>query len=270
MSARSPALALLGLLLLGACGLPPNTAVGDWSRTASIGTDRPSLAAPPHAEAIRAMQQGLGTYFFALGILWDNAALPFREADFAPLAAPAARFDPAAGEALQRLTVNLRAASSDTPSPWLPRDNSGPRPLREDWRLVDLIAASDGAVQLLLASLARAVTAEAAPAVAPAGPLASTPALRELQEEALRDDAASRAARRAARQDYARLLGEIGAGHAALKAQGIRITQREVERQVFLADDRLRRAIAILPREAPQDRPDALAAVLPPAPAAPR
>lgn len=256
-------MALLGLLLLGACGLPPNTAVGDWSRTASIGTDRPSLAAPPHAEAIRAMQQGLGTYFFALGILWDNAALPFRETEFAPLAAQAARFDPAAGEALQTLTVNLRTASADTPSPWLPRDNSGPRPQREDWRLVNLIATSDGAVQLLLASLARAVSVEAAPAAAAAGPVASTAALQQLQQEALRENAASRAARAAARQDYAIMLGEIGAGHAALKAPGIMITQREVERRVFLADDRLRRAIAILPREAPQDTPEAMAAVLP-------
>ncbi|MEI6158317.1 MAG: hypothetical protein WCP77_00675 [Roseococcus sp.] len=261
MSARS--LALLGCLLLCACGLPPNTAIGDWSRSASVGTDRPSLAAAPHSDAIRAMQEALGTYFYALSILWDNAALPFREAEFAPLATRAARFDPAAGEALQTLNVNLRTASADTPSPWLPRDNSGPRPLREDWRLVNLIAASDDAVHLLLAALARAVTAEAAPPAVAPGPAASTPALQRLQADALQDNAAARAARLAARQDYARMLPEIGAAHTALKAQGIRITQREVERQVFLADDRLRRAIATLPREAPRDTPDALAAVLP-------
>jgi hypothetical protein len=263
MFVRSPALVLLGLLLLCACGLPPNTAVGDWSRSASVATDRPSLAAPPHAAAIRAMQEALGTYFYALGILWDNADLTFREAEFAPLAAPAAAFDPAAGRAIQELAAQLRRASADKPLQWLPRDNSGPRPLPEDWRLVNIIAASDASVHLLLATLGRAVTAEAPPTAPPAAPPAVDPALRRLQLDLQADGEAARAARLAARQDYARLLPEIGAAHTALKARGINITQREVERQIFLADDRLRRGIASLPREAPLTTPDALAAVLP-------
>ncbi|MBX9748390.1 MAG: hypothetical protein K5Q68_02130 [Roseococcus sp.] len=264
MSARSPALALLGLLLLGACGLPPNTAMGDWSRSASIAADRPSLAAPPHAAAIRAMQEALGTYFYALGVLWDNADLTFREPLFAPLAAPAAAFDPVAGRAVQELAAQLRLASTDRPLQYLPRDNAGPRPLPEDWRLVNLIAASDVPVQTLLGALARAVTAEAPPPAPMAAAPAADPALRRLQLDRQGDAEAARAIRLAARQDYARLLPEIGAGHAALKARGRQITQREVERQVFLADDRLRRGIASLPREAPLPRPDALAAVLPP------
>lgn len=264
MSPRSPALVLLGLLLLGACGLPPNTAVGDWSRSASIATDRPSLAAPPNAAAIRAMQEALGTYFYALGVLWDNADLTFREPLFTPLAAPAAAFDPAAGRAVQDLAAQLRLASTDKPLQYLPRDNSGARPLPEDWRLVNLIAASDASVQLLLATLGRAVTEEAPPAAPSAPPPAADAVLRRLQLDRQGDAETARAARLAARQGYARLLPEIGAGHAALKARGRQITQREVERQVFLADDRLRRGIAALPREAPLARPDALAAVLPP------
>lgn len=264
MSARSPALALMGLLLLGACALPANTAIGDWSRSASIATDRPSLAAPPHAAAIRAMQEALATYFYALGVLWDHAELTFREPLFTPLAPRAAGFDPAAGQAIQDLAAQLRLASADKPLRYLPRDNSGPRPLPEDGRLVTVIAASDAPVQHLLAVLARAVAAEAMPAAPAIAPPTADPALRRLQLDLQDEAAAATAARRAVREDYFRLLAEIGAGHAALKARGGRITQREVERQIFLADDRLRRGIASLPREAPLARPDALAAVLPP------
>jgi hypothetical protein len=260
MLIRSPALALLGMALLGGllpggCGLPPNTAVGDWSRTASIATDRPSLAIPPHAAATRAMQEALSTYFQALGILWDGALLTFAPAEFAPLASRAAGFDPAAGAAIETLARNLAAISADPPLQWLPRDNSSPRPLPEDWRLVHLIAGSDAAVQSLLAALARAVQAapEAAPPVAAAA--TADPALLRLQRDEAEAQQAARAAMAAARRDFARLLPEIGAGHAALKAQGRLLTQREVERQVFLADDRLRRAMAALPREAPRATP---------------
>lgn len=253
MSVRSSALAALGLLLLGACGLPPNTAVGDWSRSASIGTDRPSLAAPPNALAIRAVQQALGRYFTALGILWDNAELQFQGAEFASLVPRAAALDPAAGEAIAVLATNLRAASEDRPLQSLPRDNSGPRPLPEDARLANLVGSSDDAVQRLLAILARAVQAEPPPALTAIGPNSTDPALRQLQRETAEARERARAAHLAARQDYARMLPEIGAAHAALKAQGRQITQREVERQIFLADDRLRRAIAALPREAPME-----------------
>jgi len=266
MPARLSALALRGVLLLAgllpaACGLPPNTAVGDWSRSASIATDRPSLAGSPQAAATRAMQEALATYFYALGILWDEAEFSFQAAEFGPLAARATGFDPAAGAAILRLGDNLQAASADRPMQWMPRDNSSPRPLPEDWRLVNLIAASDAPVQLLLAALARAVQ----PAPEPARPLpaaASTdPVLQQLQREAAEAQRQAQAATAAARQAYARMLPEIGAGHAALKAQGRLITQREVERQVFLADDRLRRATAALPREAPRPTPAALAAI---------
>jgi hypothetical protein len=266
MLIRAPALALLGVLLLGGllpagCGLPPNTAVGDWSRTASIAADRPSLAGPPHAAATRAMQEALATYFYALGILWDSAALPFRPTEFAALAAPAAAFEPAAGAAIQQLGANLRAASEDLPLQFLPRDNSGPRPLREDWRLVNLIAASDGAVQALLVALARAVQAEPLPGPPAAEIAATDPVLQQLQRETAEAEVAARTATAAARRDYARMLPEIGASHAALKAQGRLVTQRAMERQVFLADDRLRRAVAALPREAPRAAPAALAVV---------
>lgn len=254
MFVRSPALALLGLLLLGACGLPPNTAVGDWARSASIGTNRPGFATPPHAAPVRAMQQALGIYFTAIGVLWDNAELDFRAAEFMALAPDVGIFDPAAGEAIRALATNLRAASNDRPLQSLPRDNAGPRPLPEDWRLANLIGASDGAVQLLLASLARAVRAEPVPAIIPPAATAD-PALGQLQREAAQEQQIGRSARLAARQDYARMLTQIAAAHAMLKAQGRLITQREVERQIFLTDDRLRRAIAALPREVPMDLP---------------
>lgn len=249
MSAPSLALALLGSLLLGACALPPNTALGDWSRSASIATDRPSLAPPPDPDAIRAMQRALGFYFQALGVLWDNADLPLM--DFAALAARAAPFDPTAAQAISGLGGHLHAASSNVPMRWLPRDNSSQRPLPEDWRLADLIGASDGAVQILLASLARAAAAPTPTDMGAAPPAATDPVLRRLQMEAGQTEQAAQAARRAARQDYARMLPEIGTTHAALRAHGRHITQREVERQVFLADDRLRRTIAALPPETP-------------------
>lgn len=251
MSAPPLAIALLGGLLLGACALPPNTALGDWSRSASIATDRPSLAPPPDPDAIRAMQRALGLYFQALGVLWDNADLPLMDAEFPALAARAAPFDPAAAQAIRGLGGHLQTASANPPMRWLPRDNSGQRPLPEDWRLADLIGASDGAVQILLASLARAVAAPTHPDMGATPPAATDPVLRRLQRETQQTNHAAQEARRAARQDYARTLPEIGTTHAALRAQGRHITQREVERQVFLADDRLRRAIATLPPEPP-------------------
>jgi hypothetical protein len=245
----------LGLLLLGACALPPNTTVGDWSRSASIGTDRPSFAAPPHARPIRAMQLALARYFTAMGVLWDGAELPSQEAEFAPLAPAAAVFAPMAGEAIRTLATTLHTAHQERPLQSLPRDNSGPRPLPEDWRLTNVIASSDAAVQLLLASLARAVLAEPVLETPSLALPATDPALRQLQREEAERQAAASAARLAARQDYARMLSEIGLLHAALKGRGRLVTQREMERRVFLADDRLRRTIAALPREAPMDQP---------------
>jgi len=48
-------LALLACLALSACGLPPNHALRDWARTASIAVDRPSLA-PAAAQDVLARQ----------------------------------------------------------------------------------------------------------------------------------------------------------------------------------------------------------------------
>lgn len=259
MLTRVPALALhalllLALLSLGACRLPPNTALGDWSRTARIAIDRPSLATPPHAAAAQAMQAALGRHFLALAVLWDGADLRFAEGEWPPLVARAAAFDPAAGAAVAALGAGLSAASLDQPLAWMPRDNSGPRPLHEDWRLVNLIAANDGAVQALLAGLARAMAEPPDPAPAPPAPPppapGAEPALRHLQREAEEARMAARAAEAASRRDYVRLLPEIAAEHAALRASGRLITQRAMERQLFLAEDRLRRVIAALPSEA--------------------
>ena len=253
MLTRVPALAVLALLSLGvslgACRLPPNTALGDWARTAGIAIERPGLLVPPHAAAARAMQAALARHFAALAVLWDGADLRVAEGELAPLVAPAAAFDPAAGAAVAALGEGLSAASLDQPLAWMPRDNSGPRPLPEDWRLVNLIAANDGAVQALLASLARAM-AEPPEPVPPPRPSEADPALRQLRREAEEARAAARAAQAAARRAYVRLLAEIGAEHAALRASGRRVTQRAMERQIFLAEDRLRRAIATLPSEA--------------------
>nr|WP_314075622.1 hypothetical protein [uncultured Roseococcus sp.] len=227
---------LLLLGLLGACALPVNTALRDWTRSAETALDR-SGAAP----ASLAAREALATYFQALGALWDGADLSFDAARFATLAA--AQPDPAVAGAIRELGRLLRAASDEKPPRWLPADNSGPTPAYEDRRLSTTIRAADPSVQFLLAALNRpAVPAAATPMPPPAA--TDDPALQQVQLEQ-----EARRARRAAQEQTAQnrqaaVLAELAAGHALLAGLAGRLRQRETERELRRAEDRLRRAMA--------------------------
>ncbi len=231
--------ALLALFAsVASCALPLNTAPREWSRTAGMAIDRPSLATGPD---VLAMQHALAAYFYALGVLWDGAALSFNEVEFRSLASRAGAPEAAA---ITELAAGLRAANLDTPPRWMSTSSSSAQPAYEDRRLVNLLQASDGAVQTLLASLARASLPGPRPQIA----LPEDPILLEVAREAGRQAASARAAR----ATYARLLAEIGTVHAALKAQGGMITHRSTELELRQAEDRLRRGMAELPPEAPR------------------
>lgn len=141
--------ALLAFVLLGACSLPLNSALREWSRMASLSLDRPDLA---ESSSQRAMQQALSSYFYALGVLWDGAPLTFRAETFTPLVAQAGQ--PASG-AIAKLSTALASASADTPPRWVTAESFSPRPAYEDRRLANLIRAGDAPVRLLLTELGR-------------------------------------------------------------------------------------------------------------------
>lgn len=243
---------LLLLALLGACALPLNTAVQDWSQTAGIAVTRPGPAAPESADAARAMQGALSTYFHALGVLWDGAELPFDAAPFAGWAAEVP--DPAASEAIVALGRLLRAASDEKPPRWLPRDNSGPTPAYEDLRIYHIVPAADGSVQILLAALSPLVgAAEAAAPLASAGNDTSDPALRQALLEREASQARHIAEQRPARARQVAVLTVIAESHAMLAARGDVIRQRSTELQLRAAEDRLIRAMT--ERRAPTTSP---------------
>lgn len=226
--------------LLGACALPLNTAVRDWARTAGIAITQPRPTPPAHA-----MQEALSTYFLALGVLWDGIDLTFDDASFAALAPRLD--DPQAAEAMAELGRLLRAASDEKPPRWLPADNSGPAPAYEDRRLSATIRAADAPVQLLLAALARPARAAQAPRQpAPPGDAeeAQDPGLRQALAERQAQEARIAAEARAARTRYAAVLAQVAEGHAVLAANAGRIRQRATERELRLAEDRLRRVMA--------------------------
>lgn len=220
---------LLLLGLLGACALPVNTALRDWTRTAETALDR-SAATPASAPG----REALSTYLQALGALWDGADLSFDAPRFEALAV--AEPDPAAAGAIRELGRLLRAAGDEKPPRWLPADNSGSSPAYEDRRLSATIRAADPSVQLLLAALGR----PAAPAPLPPPAPTEDPALRQVERE--------REARRAAQEREARArqaaLAELAAGHALLASLAGRLRQRETERELRRAEDRLRRALS--------------------------
>lgn len=222
--------------LLGACALPLNTAVRDWSGTAGIAVARPGVAEP---EAARALRQALSIYFQALGVLWDGSDLTFDEARFAGLAEKVA--EPRAAQAIAELGRALRAASDEKPPRWLPRDNSGPAPAYEDRRLTRTIRAADGPVRILLAALSGTVTMPARAPIPDAGvPDVGDPALRQAL---LERDAHLVAEGQAAGARYLAVLDRIAEGQAVLADRAGQIRQRSTELQLRDAEDRLQRTI---------------------------
>jgi hypothetical protein len=190
------------------------------------------------------MQEALVTYLAALGTLAADGVLPYPEDPFATVAARAARTSEASGQAIAELGALLRHAT---------RSNARAPQLR------DTIRAADPHVQTLTSDLARAT-------------MSATP--REQQERAAvaaryaelargaRDAAARRTlqdvaalldrdfgARAAARLNYAEVVRRIGEGHALLTERSRHLGQEETARQVRAAENRLRRAAALLPRE---------------------
>ncbi|TCH98949.1 hypothetical protein EJV46_10375 [Roseococcus sp. SYP-B2431] len=221
--------------LVGACALPVNTALRDWSRLADTAVAGPA-AAPP-AEA---MQQALSLYFQALGVLWDGAPLTFDAPGFAALARQLP--DPAPAGAILALGEVLRAASEEVPPRWLPRDNSGPTPAYEDRRLTALLRGAEAPMRVLLLALAAPGRAEAPAPPAP-GEATSDPALRQarLEQEAERLRLAAEG--RAAGAQYVAVLDHVLEGQAVLAAHAGRIRQRSTELRLRLAEDRLRRIL---------------------------
>lgn len=256
------AVASLGLALIAGCGLPRDAALADWARSASVVVDQPRLAPPPEG-GVRAMQEALAVYLFALGVLAEEGRLTFHEAAYEPLASRTAAVDPAAAAAIGQLgALLLRDSLSNPPSPSASDGTAsdGGAVVPEDTRLRATLRGADAPVQTLIAALSAAV-ARGEPAASPDGFLAlhmaAEPVLR--QRELL--DARAAAARAAARSGYLDVLAQIGEGHTLLHARARHVTQRETSGLIRLAEERLLRAAARLPRNG---APDVVAAVLRP------
>lgn len=220
---RRSAIILLGCLLFG-CALPPNTALRDWARLASILTDHPGAVAAPdpvRREGLLAQQEALAIYLYALSVLaTEESTLTFRAEPFAPLAPRAAAADPAAGPAVAEIGRLLAAARAANLPPRARANSAGSATVVEDLRLRPMIRAADAPVQVLVGTLSRGAT----------GPEADT---------------------------YRQVLAAIGQGHAMLKAQAGDIRQRETARDIMAQEDRLRRLMLILaPDPAVGLRPD--------------
>jgi hypothetical protein len=203
---------ILGALaLLAGCALPPNTALRDWSRTASVLVSAPAAA---HAviddDGSRAMQASLSIYLYALGVVAAEGILTFREDAYVSLPPRAATTDPTAGRAVAELGAVLRAAHQANPEPNARAYSAGKATFVEDLRLRPMIREADPAVQVLVSTLAADAPPEGA---------------------------------------YRTVLAHIGAGHAllALRARSlVKLDQRETEREIREAEDDLLRAAARL------------------------
>lgn len=208
------AITLIALMLLPGCALPPNTALRDWARLASILADHPA-AAPDAAsrDGLLAQQEALAVYLYALSVLaTEDSILTFRADAFAPLVRRAAAADPAAGPAVAEIGRLLAAAQAANPAPGARARSAGSATVIEDLRLRPLIRAADAPVQVLVGTLSRATAGLTGP------------------EE----------------QTYRQVLAAIGEGHAMLTARAADIRQREVAREIQAQEDRLRRLALIL------------------------
>ena len=198
------------------CALPPNTALRDWARLASILVDHPSaIVAPVPAErdGLLAQQEALAIYLYALSVLaTEESTLTFRAEPFAPLVPRAAAADPAAGPAVAELGRLLAAARAANLPPGARANSAGSQTVVEDLRLRPLIRAADAPVQVLVGTLTQGIGGTDAP------------------EQAA----------------YREVLAAIGQGHAMLKAGAADIRQREMARDIMAQEDRLRRLMLIL------------------------
>jgi hypothetical protein len=254
------------LLLLG-CGAPDYSPVRDWAATATLAADyapvadgRPAASAqtsvpspvtaedqrpsPLIADGILAMQEALVTYFAALGTIAADGVLAYPEDPFTTVATRAARASEASGLAIAKLGALLHYAG---------RSNARAPQLR------DTIHSADPHVQTLASDLARATTSatpreeqERAAVAARYAELAraarDAATRRTLQDLAVLLDREF-GTRAAARLNYAEVVRQIGEGHALLTERSRHLGQEETARQVRAAENRLRRAAALLPRE---------------------
>jgi hypothetical protein len=207
---------LLGSLLMVGCALPPNTALRDWARLASILVDHPSAVvapAPAERDGLLAQQEALAIYLYALSVLaTEESTLTFRAEPFAPLVPRAAAANPAAGPAVAELGRLLAAARAANLPPGARANSAGSQTVVEDLRLRPLIRTADAPVQVLVGTLTQGIGGTDAP------------------EQAA----------------YREVLAAIGQGHAMLKAGAADIRQREMARDIMAQEDRLRRLMLIL------------------------
>jgi hypothetical protein len=238
------------LTVLGACSHPDYTAVRDWATTASRVADYRGLVQPAHvtpqtsvptgqAQAVLDMQHVLATYLFSLRTLAADGVLPFRENPFvaeaarvAPVSQPAASAITTLGQQLEHATVMMHRAPE----------------MRDD------LKAADPHVQALTAALSAAVGPMADAARSERAAVAASYARMRppgMGQRALADLAELRdrelAARAVGLANYQAVLGLIAEGHALLVARARHITQEESIRLIADAEDRLRRAAALLP-----------------------
>jgi hypothetical protein len=261
MPRRRSAILCMLALLGGACSAPDYSAVRDWARTASLVADYPVVAAAAlpvapasptdetgpaavaAADGIVAMQQALAVYLAALGTLAADGVLPFREDPFAALARRVTTTSATGATAVATLGVFLRRATlANMQAP----------------EMRAAVVEADPAVQALVAALSEAVAtygareAEERAAVAAFYAQLDAEAADRTGRQAARDVAALRdrdfALRALARSRYAAVLARVAEGHALLKERSRHMSQQETVRQVHAAEDRLRRAAALLPQ----------------------
>lgn len=148
MPRNTPALAVI--LLLAGCALPPNTALRDWARTASVLADHPAVTAQRDADpdtrldGLLAQQEALAVYLYALGVLAvEETPLTFRDDAYAPLVSRAGAADPAADRAVAEIGGLLRAARDANLSPDARAYSAGAARRVQDTRLRPFVAAAD-------------------------------------------------------------------------------------------------------------------------------
>ncbi len=250
------------VLLLAACSAPDYRPVRDWAGTASQAADYPPMLAScataaaaadgalpaTQDDALHAMQTALSTWLSALGTLAADGVLPYREDPFVQLAERAGAASQPGGQAIAALGAQLRRATlSNAQAP----------------ELAATITAGDPSVQALITALRQAVGESGARlAEARSATTAAYAGLeRDLQGTAPRGAAARRLLRdvaqlrerdfvlaAAARADYDQVLRRIAEGHALLASRSRHLSQEETARQVYAAEDALRRAAQRLPR----------------------
>lgn len=208
-----PRLAVLPLLLLAACALPPNTGLRDWARTASL------LADQPGGDAAAAQRQALAGYLQGLALMAEGAPIAFPDDAWAGLAARAGATDPEAGAAVAALGTVLAAARDANPQPPDQVYSAGSDLVPADNRLRSTIRAGDAPVQALAAAIARGLGDPAA------------------------DDPARAAERRS--------LAEIATTHALLRERARHVTQYALGRDLRFAEDGLWRAALLRPAAMP-------------------